>query len=277
MISILGCGWFGLALGKALIAEGIEVKGSTTSAGRLHELTGAGLTSYIIQLSGDDTIVDYAFFDCETLIISIPPKIRSGDGDDYIAKLHLIISHIVRSKISNVIYISSTGVYPDVNAVVNEQTVPLPNTASGKILFEAEQLFRNQTQFQTTIIRFGGLVGPGRHPGRFFSGKQNIPNGQAPVNLIHLQDCIGLTLSVLNQQAFDHTFNACSPHHPHKSWFYTQAAINTGLPLPNFIDELKEWKTINSTNVPAILSYEYEVDNWQKCFDSNCLNAIKQI
>jgi nucleoside-diphosphate-sugar epimerase len=270
MISILGCGWYGLALGKALVTGGVKVKGSTTSAGRLHELTGAGLTPYIIQLSGDDSIVEDAFFDCETMIISIPPKIRSGNGDEYTTKLQLLISHIVKSNISNVIYISSTGVYPDDNSVVNEQTVPKPNTDSGKILFEAEELFRNQTQFQTTIIRFGGLVGPGRHPGRFFAGKQNIPNGQAPVNLVHLQDCIGLTLSVLNQQAFGHTFNACSPHHPHKSWFYTQAAINAGLPLPHFIDELKEWKTINSTNVPAILSYEYEVIDWQKCFKGKC-------
>ncbi|MFD1255463.1 SDR family NAD(P)-dependent oxidoreductase [Mucilaginibacter terrae] len=269
MISILGCGWYGLALGKALVKNDAKVKGSTTSAARLHELANNGLVPYILQLPGTGSSINEDFFSCQTLIISIPPKLRSGDGDNYIVKLQLVISLIIKHQIKQVIYISSTGVYLESNSVVNELTVPNPDTLPGKILFEAEELFRNQTDFKATIIRFGGLVGPGRHPGRFFAGKQNIPNGQAPVNLIHQQDCVGLTQSILNQQAFGYTFNACSPHHPHKSWYYTQAAVHAGLPLPHFVDELKDWKAIDSVNVPAVLGYEFKVNDWQKCFDGN--------
>ena len=270
MISILGCGWYGLALGKALVAQGVKVNGSTTSAERLPELAAAGLNPFVVQLSGDGSTFNEDFFKCDTLIISIPPKLRSGDGDSYISKLQTVISNIIKHHIRKIIYVSSTGVYPDNNTLLNEQSVFEPNTTSAKILYEAEELFRNQTDFKTAIIRFGGLVGPGRNPGRFFAGKQNIPNGQAPVNLVHLDDCIGLTQAILNQQAFGHTFNACSPHHPHKSWFYTQASLNAGLPQPHFVDDLKEWKTIDSINVPAILNYKFKVNDWQKCFEGTC-------
>jgi len=58
-------------------------------------------------------------------------------------------------------------------------------------LYRSEQLFHENTNFQTTVIRLAGLIGPGRNPARFFAGKTNIPNGNAPVNLIHLDDCIG--------------------------------------------------------------------------------------
>jgi len=137
----------------------------------------------------------------------------------------------------------------------------LPDTESGKILLEAERLLQSQTSFKTTILRFGGLVGPGRHPGRFFAGKKDIPNGRAPVNLIHLNDCIGIGLAVIEQNTFGHLFNAVSPAHPQKADFYTNAALQGGLPAPEFLDELSNWKIVNSAELP-VLGYEFKVKNW---------------
>jgi nucleoside-diphosphate-sugar epimerase len=268
MISILGCGWYGLALGNALALDGYEVKGSTTSPHRVSELTAAGLKPYIVKLSEGVLETEPDFFNCDTLVVSIPPKLRSG-YTDYIPNLQQLIAYILKYNIKRVIFISSTGVYPESNSVVDEGTIPQPNSELGKTLLEAEELFRYQTEFKTAIIRFGGLVGPGRHPGRFFAGKKNIPNGQAPVNLIHLQDCIVLTQSIIKQDAFGYTFNACSPHHPAKAVFYTVAAQHAGLPIPEFIDELKEWKTVTSINTTGILNFEYKVNNWQQCFEQD--------
>lgn len=270
MISILGCGWYGLALGKALAKSGNKVKGSTTSSARLNELQLAGLSAHIINLAADGFVIDKSFFKCDTLVVSISPKLRSVDGDGYLPKIQLLIGLIVKYNIKDVIYISSTGVYPERNIVVDENIIPEPDTSSGEILFTAEELFRNNIEFKTTVIRFGGLVGPGRHPGRFFAGKKNIPNGRAPVNLIHLNDCIGITLTILNNKAFGYTFNACSPDHPEKRAFYTQAALHASLDPPQFIDELKDWKTINSANIFPLLNYQFAVNNWQECFAKDC-------
>ena len=110
--------------------------------------------------------------------------------------------------------------------VVTELSPAEPQTLSGKQILKAEQILLANPHFITTILRFSGLVGPGRHPGRFFAGKKNIPNGKAPVNLIHLQDCIDLTLLILRKEAFGYTFNAAAPHHPQRQEFYTTAAQN---------------------------------------------------
>jgi nucleoside-diphosphate-sugar epimerase len=257
-ISILGCGWYGLALAKALINDGIKVKGSTTSEQKIALLADEGIEPYLVNFSADDETYNADFFDCEVLFIAIPPKARSGAGAEFIPKIQRIISAIERHSVKKVVFISSTGVYADLNCEVDERTPPLPDTESGKILLEAENLFKNDPAFKTTIIRFAGLIGPGRNPGRFFAGKKNIPNGNAPVNLIHLDDCIGLTKAIIGHHAFGYLFNGCAPDHPVKSAFYTQAAVNSGLDKPDFIDELKEWKIVKSVNLEAILEYQFK-------------------
>jgi nucleoside-diphosphate-sugar epimerase len=268
MISILGCGWYGLALGKELVKRGHLVNGSTTSANRINELKEAGLMPYTVNITGSKVEYDTQFFNCETLIICIPPKLRSGSVD-YIAKILELISLLIKFNIKQVVYISSTGVYPESNATLDETVRPKPDTDSGKILFDAEELLRNHNSFKCTVIRFGGLVGPGRHPGRFFSGKTDIPNGRAPVNLIHLTDCLNIALAVIDKQLFGQTYNACAPHHPSKFEFYTRAAQHAGFPLPQFIDELQQWKAIESVNLTRFLNYHFTVNDWFNCFAEN--------
>ncbi|OOQ61140.1 SDR family oxidoreductase [Mucilaginibacter pedocola] len=260
-VSILGCGWYGLALAKALVADGFTVKGSTTSPDKLPLLQEAGLIPFIVDLSAD-TVANSGFFTCDVLVIAIPPKARSGAGAEYVPKLERAIEAIHHAGVQKVILISSTGVYADLNQEVTELDTPNPNTPAGEVLFEAEELFRKQTAFKTTILRFAGLIGPGRDPGRFFAGKKNIPNGLAPVNLIQRTDCIGITKAIVAQNFFGHTVNACVTHHPTKMWFYTKAAAESGLPLPEFIPELKEWKTISSKVTGDTLQYSYVVKEW---------------
>jgi hypothetical protein len=63
----------------------------------------------------------------------------------------------------------------------------------------------------------------------------------------------------LEKQAFSRTYNACSPNHPAKMEFYTNAAKATGLAAPDFIAEKKDWKIVESLNVPEFLGYAFEV------------------
>lgn len=259
-ISILGCGWYGMALAKALLADGLTVKGSTTSADKLTTLQSEGIIPFLIDLSVP--LAESDFFQTDVLIIAIPPKARSGAGAEYLPKLQRAVDSILKAEIKKVILISSTGVYADMKQAVNETTYPQPNTPSGEILHEAEALFQRQTAFKTTIIRFGGLIGPGRNPGRFFAGKKNIPNGLAPINLIHLDDCLGITKSILKQDVLGYTINACAPHHPAKSEFYSRAAETAGLEQPEFLPELKEWKVVESVVVGDVLKYDYTIANW---------------
>ena len=262
VISILGCGWYGKALAVSLLQNGIAVKGSATSVEKLASLAAEGISPYLVQFDADIDNFDPAFFEGDILVIAIPPKLRKGETAAFLPKIRQIIRAILQHQVKKVIYISSTGVYGDQNAEVDELSDPQPDTESGMKLLEADQLFQNETAFKTTIIRFGGLIGPGRHPGRFFAGKKDVPNGLAPVNLIHLEDCVGITTAVIKKDAFGYLFNACSPDHPQKALFYYEAARKGGFAVPEFISELGSWKVVNSINLKAVLDYEFKVKLW---------------
>ena len=256
VVSILGCGWYGMALAKHLIKQGYTVKGSTTTSHKLQLLTDASILPYQVSFEPGHKEFNPDFFVCDVLIISIPPKRRAGEAGLYAEKLKAVVHAIQENAVKKVIFVSSTSVYADRNFKVDETSIPSPDSESGKALLEAENILKAQSAFKTSVLRFGGLFGPGRDPGRFFAGKKNIANGKAPVNLIHLNDCVGITEAIIAKDAFGHTFNACSSQHPEKMQFYTGTAQKSGFETPEFIPELINWKIVGSVQVEPVLNYK---------------------
>ncbi|RNL54185.1 SDR family oxidoreductase [Pedobacter jejuensis] len=257
-VSILGCGWFGFALAKSLISSGFDVKGSTTTPEKLRTLSAEKIEPYLINFTADSVLTNERFLRTDVLFICIPPKRNSAELNDYPEKIESILE-ASENKARKVIMISSTSVFGDENKIVNEDSETNSDTDSGKVVLAAEQIFRSLRPNDYTIIRFAGLIGPDRNPGRFFAGKSNVPNGLAPVNLIHQQDAIGIAISILEKQAFGRIYNACSPTHPTKKDFYTKAAREAGLKEPTFLDEKTSWKIVESLNVPEFLGYQFQV------------------
>ena len=70
-ISILGCGWLGLPLAKALLENGFLVKGSTTSVEKLSVLENSGIHPFLIALESNSVSGDIETFlkGSKTLII----------------------------------------------------------------------------------------------------------------------------------------------------------------------------------------------------------------
>ena len=278
-ISILGCGWLGLPLAKALLENGFLVKGSTTSVGKLSVLENSGIQPYLINLTptlskgeGGETIE--AFLESsKTLIIDIPPKLRGNSKEDFVGKIKTLIPFIEKSSIENVLFISSTSVYGDTSTAlsVTEETKTYPETESGKQLVKVEQLLQSNLNFKTTILRFGGLIGEDRHPIKFLAGRKNIENPNAPINLIHQEDCIGIIMEILrpfgklkagsaqnDKLERNETFNAVAPFHPSRKEYYTQKAIDLALDLPEFNAENSNFgKTISSSKVEKVLGYSF--------------------
>lgn len=265
--SILGCGWFGLPFAKALIAQGFAVKGSTTSADKLDKLQSEGIDPYQINLNETSALPAH-FFATDVLFVNVPPRAKTESASYYPDKLKSIAD--AGTNVKQVVFISSTGVFEDGNFEVDEMAVPQPVSDSGKSLLEAENLWKAYPQFTTTIIRFAGLIGPGRNLAKFFAGRADIPNGNAPINLITLDDCIGLCLRLLETQHFGGIYHGVSPHHPTREEFYTQLCEVSGMDKPAFKDELLEWKQINAINASKI-GYNFKVQNWFEWMESNSL------
>jgi len=233
------------------------VKGSTTTAQKLPQLQEIGINPYLVNLAIGE--LEVHFFDCDVLIISIPPRKKEDAVVDFTAQIKMIAEHANDAKVKQVMFISSTGIYQDGNFIVNENIAPQPESETGKSLLAAENIFREKKNFTTTIIRFGGLIGPNRNLARHFAGKTAIANGLAPINLIHLYDCIGITQSILAKKAFGGIYHGVNPEHPTRSAFYTQACLDSGFEKPTFINELLTWKQIESINVPRNLAYTWKV------------------
>lgn len=257
-ISILGCGWLGLPLGKFLISKGFSVKGSVTDTNKFEILSDAGISPYRIVLNETVAIVvDQTFFDCDVLIISIPPRRTNHIERIFPAKIAQLIPFILESGLSNVLFISSTSVYPDKNQLAKEDDTLVPDKESGRALLLAENLLNNLTDFQTTVLRFGGLIGADRNPARFLQ-KSTVPVPNSPVNLIHQDDCIGIISAIIEQDLWGKTLNASSPEHPLKKDFYSRAAQISGLPEPLISEKPEAYKIVDSSKLIRLLNYRFK-------------------
>ena len=235
-IAVLGCGWLGLPLGSSLVAKGHNVKGSTTSTKKLAEIKSKGISPYLISLFENEIKGDIAGFlnDIEILIINIPPKLRKSPRENFVNKMQLLYDAITKSDVQKVIFVSSTSVYGSIDAEVSETTIPQPTTESGKQLLAAESIFKNSDKFQTSIVRFGGLISEDRHPIHMLSGRQQLANGHHPVNLIHRNDCISVIEYIIHTNFWSKMINGVYPYHPSKQEYYTQKALQLGIQTPEY-------------------------------------------
>lgn len=121
-----------------------------------------------------------------------------------------------------------------------------------------ENLFRNNAKIKTTIVRFGGLIGYSRNPGRFFMNGRLVSDPDSNVNLIHRDDCIEIISQIVAQEVWGETFNCCADTHPTKREFYTHAAQSQGFPVPVFATSgATSFKIISNQKVKQVLKYTF--------------------
>lgn len=260
-ITIAGLGWLGQPFAASLIKQGYIVKGSVTDQTKVKTLKANGLNTYRVVLTETGTVgVTQLFLEnTDVLVISIPPGLRGNTGANYALKMAHFLHEIEASQIKKVILVSSTSVYDDSQGKVTEKDRPLPQLNAAKQLYEVEQLFFNTSSFKTSIVRFGGLYGGSRNPVRFLAGRKGLNNGDAPVNMIHREDCIGILTAIIKQDAFGHIFNAVTPQHPSKEVYYTKQAINLGLEAPQYNTpaEKEVFKQVDSVHLNEILNFTF--------------------
>lgn len=261
-ISLLGCGWLGFPLAIDLISKGYKVKASTTSPDKFPVFRSAGLEPYLFSFDSSHEPDLSEFLESDILVISIPPGRRSVDGlANYRQMAQLIRKQLAISQVSKLIFISSTSVYSESNEILNEFSEIGPETESGKVLAETEALF-SELNMQVILLRLSGLIGPNRMPGRFFAGQKNVPNGLAPVNMIHLDDAVALINCLIDSETAQGVYLGCSPSHPTKEEFYSLAAQFENLVAPTFISEKIKWKIISSERTIQELNFKYKYDSF---------------
>lgn len=261
-IGIIGCGWLGFPLAKVLIEKGHNVYGTTTSPAKLHALSQSSIEAFLITTNetGIEGAIQSFLKPLDVLIINIPPRLRGQSRENYVPKIKHLVHEVEKSSVKKLLFIGSTAIYANDNSTVTEDTIPVPETESGIQLLTVEKLLVENKHFNTTILRFGGLFGADRHPANFLSGRKNVANPLAPVNLIHLSDCIGIITAIIKNDVWGDQFNAAHPDHPLKHEYYTKKAVLAGMESPEFDTENASiGKTIDPGKLLNKFSYKFKV------------------
>lgn len=250
-VSILGCGWLGEPLACSLIENGFTVKGTTTTINKLQQLKSKEIIPFLLNLEAISSTIE-SFLDAEILIVNIPSKNVEG--------FKTLIPFIEKSTIKKVIFISSTSVYEKSDEIITEKS-----TVKKCPLIEIEDLFRLNPSFETTIIRFAGLLGYNRKPGNFFKNGKTIPNPKGVVNMIHQDDCISLIEQIIAKNCWGEVFNACADTHPNRRTFYIKyfTEIGRDTPVFNENDEL-QLKTISNQKIKEVLDFDFKYSDLMK-------------
>jgi nucleoside-diphosphate-sugar epimerase len=259
-ITILGCGWLGLPLAQTLVKQGYSVKGSTTREEKLETLHDAGLEPWLVrldpELNGDDIV---AFLQSDTLIINIPPLRRDDIVEYHIEQFSSLIDALGQSPVRSVLLVSSTSVYPALNREVTEEDAVDPESLAGQALLLVEEMLMQESGFQTTVLRFGGLIGYDRNPEKYLAGMTEIAHPDQPMNLIHRDDCVKIISEIIRLKQWGEVFNACSPVHPLRREYYGRASEIAGLQpiaLSSSIDTAP-FKVVNSDKLINALHYQF--------------------
>lgn len=149
---ILGCGWLGLAFARSVLDRGGSVWGTARSIEGLSRISEAGVPAFKMDLNGTHLPAPGPP-PCRSLLVALPSGVgHSGIMSGYRTCLSAYTQWTV--------LISSTSVYPmEPGRYTESDAVHRISPHSGVSVLEIEEAMAGPA---CSILRAGGLVGPGR-------------------------------------------------------------------------------------------------------------------
>lgn len=198
------------------------------------------------------------FFDTDILVINIPPLRRDDTVEYHQQQIKNLIMEIVKAGIKNVLFTSSTSIYPEVNRKVFEDEKLAPSKLSGIALKKVEDLLLESYKFQTTVLRLAGLVGYDRNPRNFLRKRKVIHKINTPVNLVHRDDCIKVIYQVIKKGIWGKIYNVCCDKHPERISFYKNEAEIAGIEPPEMeFAKTANYKIVSNEKIKRELNYSF--------------------
>lgn len=260
-VAIVGLGWLGMPLATALTARGWQVTGSKTTPDGVEAARMCGIESCELRLTPElecDADELEALLSVDALVVTLPASRTAEGGENYLRAVQNLVDSALAFNVPRIIFTSSTSVYGSGGGMMKENSPLQPVTVAGKTLVELENWLHDLPGTSVDILRLSGLVGPQRHPGRFLSGKTNVPDGEHGVNLVHLDDVVAAITLLLQTPKGGHIYNLSAPAHPARQQFYPAVAQQLGLTPPTFVAAAdKNGKLIDGSKICDELGFEY--------------------
>ncbi len=260
-IGIVGLGWLGMPLAKHFLSKGHSVIGTKLNP------TGAKTQQEeleIVKLEWSDSealqILESLVSQVDVVLFNLPPKALGKE--DVAIKFEDFAEVVNVSNTKRAILVSSSGVFGNVIGEVDENTPPQPVSSSGVLLTQLEHIWKQCLGKKSIVVRPGGLIGPDRHPVNFLSGRVGVKGPNEPVNLVHLDDLIGLLFQVAIRDNNLPIYHAVASNHPTRKAYYCDMAVKLGLPIPEFnLGDRSLGKVVKSENSSLFLDIKYKYDD----------------
>jgi nucleoside-diphosphate-sugar epimerase len=140
----------------------IEASGTATSAERVAALRAQGVDAYAFDGVHVDPGLERALESAEAIVVSIPPRERTGAAVERFAA-----SIAAAPDLRRIVYYSTIGVYGDHGgAWVDETSATLTRTARGLARLEDEARWAAAGRMrgaEVDVLRLAGIYGPGRN------------------------------------------------------------------------------------------------------------------
>jgi nucleoside-diphosphate-sugar epimerase len=258
-ILVIGAGWLGTQLATQLKADGHELWVSSRSAAKSSAVA-EQFSHFVLDLAQSvrPTPQLEALFKDAVVICTVPAS--RSDGEGYLRALAQLASLMKLLGSTACIHLSTTGVYEGLSGDVNEQSLLQLADPRIELLAVGEQLLNVAVPCCT--LRLAGLIGPGRHPARFLSGKQ-AGAADVAVNMVHSSDVCAAVSAIVQQRLWPELFNLSSPAFCSKAEFYLTACELASLPAPEF-----EAKTAPSSGRRVVSTKSQTIAGFSYTFDS---------
>ncbi|QDL92709.1 SDR family oxidoreductase [Paroceanicella profunda] len=225
-----GHGYSATRVGRALVARGWQVFGTTRSEERAAAMAAEGVTPLIWPLA-DLSVLDRATH----LLVSAGPD-EAGDP-----VLNALGPEIARRRFAWAGYLSTTGVYGDrAGGWVDETSVRRPATRRGALRAAAEDAWLAlflEHGLPLHIFRLAGIYGPGRGPFekvRRGTARRIVKPGQV-FSRIHVEDIARAVLASIDHPEPGGIYNICDDDPAPPEAVIEEAARLLHLPVPEAV------------------------------------------
>lgn len=200
-VLIVGCGYAGREIARLYLAHGWTVTGTTASREHMDALAALGVQPLWMDLGAfltdpaQQKSLQTQMQDVRVVIYAAGPNRASGERfDDHTVAFAQWLQGAPRP--DAFVYLSSTGVYGDVEGAWVDEDTPLTGDAGPRGMLRREVEYGLLSAFSAwglplRIVRAAGIYGPGRHVGlRLLTGNYRVIEADPPfvVNRIHVED-----------------------------------------------------------------------------------------
>lgn len=241
-VLIVGCGYVGLPLGAELVRQGHEVFGLRRTNAADAAMKSAGVHPLVGDITKPADLGKLPGpFDWVANTASTGRGGETEYREVYLNGTCHLLGWLQAMPPKKFVYTSSTGVYGQTDgSSVKEDGAAEPPTATGQVLLETEKLLvaaAAEGKFPAVILRVAGIYGPGR--GYWF--QQFLKNevaiedkGERILNMIHLDDLVGVILAALKSGRPGEIYNAVDDEPVTQLHFFRWLSETLGKWMPPF-------------------------------------------